>query len=28
VAGCLSGVAAFLVGNFIGAHMVDGLVPQ
>jgi uncharacterized membrane protein YedE/YeeE len=28
VAGCLSGVAAFLVGNFISAHMVDGLMPQ
>ena len=28
VAGCLSGVAAFLVGNFIGVHMVGGLTPQ
>jgi hypothetical protein len=28
VAGCLSGVAAFLVGNFISAHMVDGPMPQ
>jgi uncharacterized membrane protein YedE/YeeE len=28
VAGCLSGVAAFLVGNFVNAHMVGGLMPQ
>jgi len=27
-AGCLSGAAAFLVGNFISAHMMAGLVPQ
>lgn len=28
LAGCLSGAAAFLVGNFISAHMMVGLVPQ
>jgi len=28
VAGCLSGVAAFLVGNFINAHLMGGLMPQ
>jgi len=28
VAGCLSGVAAFLVGNFISSHMMVGLMPQ
>jgi uncharacterized membrane protein YedE/YeeE len=28
VAGCLSGVAAFLVGNFISAHVVPGVMPQ
>jgi len=28
VAGCLSGVAAFLVGNFISAHMLAGPMPQ
>ena len=28
LAGCLSGAAAFLVGNFISAHMMAGLVPQ
>jgi hypothetical protein len=28
VAGCLSGVAAFLVGNFLSVHMVGGLMPQ
>jgi hypothetical protein len=28
VAGCLSGAAAFLVGNFVSAHMVAGLMPQ
>jgi hypothetical protein len=28
VAGSLSGVAAFLVGNFISAHVVPGLMPQ
>ena len=28
VAGCLSGAAAFLVGNFISAHLMVGLMPQ
>jgi hypothetical protein len=28
VVGCLSGVAAFLVGNFISAHVVPGVMPQ
>ena len=28
LAGCLSGAAAFLVGNFISAHMMAGLMPQ
>jgi uncharacterized membrane protein YedE/YeeE len=28
VAGCLSGVAAFLVGNFVSAHVVPGVMPQ
>ncbi len=28
LAGCLSGAAAFLVGNFISTHMMAGLVPQ
>ena len=28
VAGCLSGAAAFLVGNFISAHLMVGLTPQ
>jgi hypothetical protein len=28
VAGCLSGAAAFLVGNFISAHMIAGQTPQ
>jgi hypothetical protein len=28
VAGCLSGTAAFLMGNFISAHMMAGLMPQ
>ena len=28
VAGCLSGAAAFLVGNFISVHMMVGLLPQ
>jgi hypothetical protein len=28
VAGCLSGAAAFLVGNFISAHMMAELMPQ
>jgi hypothetical protein len=28
VAGCLSGAAAFLVGNFISAHMMAGQTPQ
>jgi hypothetical protein len=28
LAGCLSGAAAFLVGNFISTHMMAGLMPQ
>jgi hypothetical protein len=28
VAGCLSGAAACLVGNFISAHLMVGLTPQ
>jgi hypothetical protein len=28
VAGGLSGTAAFLMGNFISAHMMAGLMPQ
>jgi hypothetical protein len=28
VAGCLSGAVAFLVGNFISAHMMVSLMPQ
>jgi hypothetical protein len=28
LAGLLSGAAAFLVGNLIGAHGVPGLMPQ
>ena len=28
LAGCLSGAAAFLVGNFISTHMMADLMPQ
>ena len=28
VAGCLSGAATFLVGNFISVHMMGGPMPQ
>jgi hypothetical protein len=28
VAGCLSGAAAFLAGNFVSVHMMAGLMPQ
>jgi len=28
VAGCLSGAIAFLMGNFISAHMMAGQMPQ
>ena len=28
VAGCLSGAAAFLLGNFVSSHMMASLMPQ